>query len=65
MDRVGITIEFYIFEFVYVPNFSLNWQFWFLIPNLPEKGISGLKKKKKEKEKKKKWKSPSNSAYSN
>ena len=26
-------------------NFSLIWQFWFFGPNLPKKGISGLKQK--------------------
>ena len=27
--NVNITIEFYIFELVSLPNMSLNWQFWF------------------------------------
>ena len=31
------------FELVFVPNFSLNCQFWFFGPNLPKMGISGLK----------------------
>ena len=28
-EKVYTTIEFYIFELVYVPNFRFNWQFWF------------------------------------
>ena len=34
---------FYIFKLVLVPNFNLNWQFWFFWPNLPKKGISSRK----------------------
>ena len=45
IDKMNITIEFCIFELVLVPNFSWNWQFWFLGPNLPKKGISSLKQK--------------------
>ena len=30
-------IEFYILELVCVPDFSLNWQFWFFESNLPKK----------------------------
>ena len=44
-EKVNITIEFYIFDLVQVSNFSFNWQFWFLEPNLPQKGISGRKQK--------------------
>ena len=33
-------------KFVWALNFSLNWKFWFFGPNLPKKGISGLKQKK-------------------
>ena len=44
-EKVNTAIEFCIFELVYVPNFSLNWQFWFLWPNLPKKGLSSLKQK--------------------
>ena len=40
-----------------VPNFSLNRQFWFFVPSLPKKSVSGLKHKK--------WIAPLNSAYSN
>ena len=28
LEKVNIIIEFYIFEVVLTPNFSLNWQFW-------------------------------------
>ena len=35
---MNITNEFGILELVLVPNFSLNWQFWFFGPNLPKKG---------------------------
>ena len=31
--KVNTTIEFYIFEIVLVPNFSLNWKFWIFGPN--------------------------------
>ena len=43
---MNTTIDFCIFELVYVPNFSLNRQFWFFGPNLPRKCVSGLKLKK-------------------
>ena len=39
-EKVNITIEFYILDLVYAPNFTLNKQFWNLEPNLPKKGIS-------------------------
>ena len=55
--KVNIAIEFCIFELVQVPNFKINWQFWFLGPNLPKKGISSLKQIK--------WIKSLNSAYSN
>ena len=42
---MNITIEFYIFEIALVPNFSLNWQFWFFGPNLPKKGIGYFQSK--------------------
>ena len=45
-EKVNITTEFCVFELVYVPNFSSNWQIWFFGPNLPKKGISGQKRKK-------------------
>ena len=44
-EKVNI-IEFRLFKLVLVPNFSLNWQFWFFWPDLPKKGFSGLKQKK-------------------
>ena len=34
MEKVSITIEFFIYVLVYVPKFSLNGQFWFFGPNL-------------------------------
>ena len=40
------TIEFCVPELVSVPNFSLNWKFWFFGPNLPKKGIFGQKQEK-------------------
>ena len=43
---MNIIIEFRLFKLVLVPNFSLNWQFWFFWPDLPKKGFSGLKQKK-------------------
>ena len=55
-ENVNTTIEFYVFKLVYKPNFNLNWQFWFLGPTLPKKGISSQKQKK--------WTSSLNSAYS-
>ena len=32
-EKVNITIEFYIFEIVQVPNISLNWKLWIFGPN--------------------------------
>ena len=55
--KLNITIEFCMFELVYVPNFSLKWEFWCFGQNLPKKGISDQKQKK--------WTSPLNSACSN
>ena len=37
--RINTTIEFSIFKLVQVPGFSLNWQFWILGPNLPQKRV--------------------------
>ena len=45
-EKVNIIIEFRLFKLVLVPNFSLNWQFWFFWPDLPKEGFSGLKQKK-------------------
>ena len=39
-EKVDIIIEFCIFKLVLVPNFSLNWQFWFFWPDLPKKVFS-------------------------
>ena len=44
-EILNIITEFCMFELVWVQNFSLDWQFWFFWPNLPKKGISGLKLK--------------------
>ena len=46
-ENVNNNIEFYIFELAQVTNFSLDWQFWFLGPNLLKKWNSGPDKKKK------------------
>ena len=35
--EVNITIEFCIFELVWVPNFSLNWKCWFFRPKFAQK----------------------------
>ena len=43
--EVSISIEFCISELGQVPNFSLNWRFWFFGPNLPKESISSLKQK--------------------
>ena len=45
---MNITIEFYIFEIVKVPNFSLKWQFWIFLTKLitRKKGISDLKRER-------------------
>ena len=42
---MNIIIEFRILKLVLLPNFHLNWQFWFFWPDLPKKGFSGLKQK--------------------
>ena len=44
-EKVNSTTKFCIFKLVLLPNFSLNWQFWFSGPNLPKKGISSLHQK--------------------
>ena len=56
-EKVNNTIEFCIFELLWVPNFSLNWQFRFFGPNLPKKGIFVSKQKK--------WTTLLNCTYSN
>ena len=55
--KIDTTIEFCIFELVFVSNFTLNKQFWIFGPNLPKKDIYVQKQKK--------WTSSLNSAYSN
>ena len=44
-EKVNTTTEFWIFELLWVPNFSLNWQFRYFGPNLPKKSVSGIKRK--------------------
>ena len=45
-DEIDTTIEFCIFELIFVSNFTLNKQFWFdLRLNLPKKDIYGQKQK--------------------
>ena len=56
-DKIDTTIEFCIFELVFVSNFTLNKQFWIFKPNLPNKDIYDQKQKK--------WTSSLNSVYSN
>ena len=46
MQKVNISIEFRLFEFIWTPNSIFKKQFWIFRPNLPKKDISGLKKKK-------------------
>ena len=43
IGKLNMTIEFFIFKLFLEPNFSLNWQFLFFGPNLPEEGYSWLK----------------------
>ena len=44
-EKVNPTIEFCIFELVWIPNFSLNWKFYFFGPSWPKWGNSGQKQK--------------------
>ena len=46
--KMNITIEFCMFQLVLVRNFSLKWQFWCFLLNLPIKAISTQKRKKNE-----------------
>ena len=36
-EKMNTTNKFCIFKSVYIPNFSLNWQFYFFWPDLPKK----------------------------
>ena len=56
-DKIDTTIEFCIFELVFVSNFTLNKQFWIFGPNLPKKDIYVQNQKN--------WTSSLNSTYSN
>ena len=44
--KIDTTIEFRIFELVFVSNFTLNKQFWIFEPNLQKKDIYGQKQKR-------------------
>ena len=44
-NKIDTTIEFCIFELVFVSNFTLNNQFWIFGPNSPKKDIYGQKQK--------------------
>ena len=44
-EKVNITVEFCISVLAWVPNFSLNRHSSFCGPNIPQKSISGLKRK--------------------
>ena len=44
-EKLNIIIEFRLFKLVLVPNFSLNWQFWFFWLHLP-KGLFWSKREK-------------------
>ena len=56
-DKADTTIEFCIFELVFVSNFTLNKHLWIFGPNLPKKDIYSQKQKK--------WTPSLNSDYSN
>ena len=56
-ENENIIIEFCIFELIYVPSYSLNWQFWVFGYNLRKNDIFSRKQKK--------WTEPLNSEYSN
>ena len=44
-DKIDATIEFFIFELVFVSNFTLNKQFWIFTSNFPKKDVNGQKLK--------------------
>ena len=46
-NKVSIDIDFSIFEFGQIPYLSIDRQFWFLIPNLPQKDIFSLNQEKR------------------
>ena len=41
--KIDSTIEFWIFELVFLSNFTLSKQFWIFGPNLTKKDIYGQK----------------------
>ena len=55
--KMNTTLELYIFELVFIWNFSLNLQFWLFGLIFP--------KRRNPSQKRKKWKPPLNSAYLN
>ena len=44
-DKIDTTIKFYIFELVFVSNFTLYKQFWMFGPDFPKKDIYGQNRK--------------------
>ena len=44
--KVNITVEFFVFELIQVPIFTLNKQLWIFRPILAGKGIFGLEEEK-------------------
>ena len=58
MELYYLVLNLYcLFELFFVPNLSLNWQFWVFGPNLPKNRFSGRKLRT--------WTSPLNSTYLN
>ena len=45
-EKINVITELFIFELVYVSNFTLNKQFNILRPNLPKTGISSQTREK-------------------
>ena len=43
-EKIDTTIEFCIFQLVFVSNFTLNKQFWIFGPNLPKKDMAKNRK---------------------
>ena len=41
-ENVKIIIEFHIFKLALVPNFRLNWQFWFFLTRFTQKGFFNI-----------------------
>ena len=45
-EKMNTTIDFCIFELVLVPNFSLQWQFWFIFNQICSKSVFPLENEK-------------------